>query len=94
MILPSCGERELVVHRRLNCKARQHVFSLSKWKTQCNKSCNIFGLFQIVFISAVKQLIAINRIQNKSFCVYVVYVCVMYIFIMYIYKYTPMHVYI
>ncbi len=41
--------------------------------------------------SAVKWLIVINRIQNKSFClhnmcVYCVYLC--------IYKYTHMYVYI
>ncbi len=36
-----------------------------------------------IFCSAVKRLIAINRIQNKSF-VYIIYVCVLCIFIMYI----------
>ncbi len=35
-----------------------------------------------VFFSAVKLLIAINRIQNKS--IYVIYVSVLCIFIMYI----------
>ncbi len=39
-------------------------------------------------MSAVKRLIAINRIQNKSFCLH--YVCTVYIY----YKYTHMHVYI
>ncbi len=36
-------------------------------------------------MSAVKRLIMINRIQNKSF-VYKIYVCVLCLFIMY--KYT------
>ncbi len=44
----------------------------------------------LLYTGAVKWLIAINRIQNKS----IVYVCVLCTFIMYIYKYTPMHVYI
>ncbi len=35
-----------------------------------------------VFFIAVKLLIAINRIQNKSFCLN--NICVLYIFIMYI----------
>ncbi len=36
-----------------------------------------------IYISDVKRLIVINRIQNKSF-VYIIYVCVLCIFIMYI----------
>ncbi len=55
--------------------------------------CNVF--------SAIKRLIAIKRIQNKSFflhtiCVYTVfcmYLCVCTYFV-YIYKYKHMHVYI
>ncbi len=39
-----------------------------------------FGL--VCFFIAVKLLIAINRIQNKSFCLN--NICVLYIFIMYI----------
>ncbi len=41
-----------------------------------------------IITSAVKRLIAINRIHNKVF-VYIIYVCVLCI-----YKYTHMHVYI
>ncbi len=33
-------------------------------------------------ISAVKRLIVINHIQNKSFCLLNIYVCTVYIFIM------------
>ncbi len=35
-----------------------------------------------IYITAVKRLIMINRIQNKSFCLH--NVCVLCIFIMYI----------
>ncbi len=39
--------------------------------------------------SAVKRLIAINHIQNKSFCLHNICVCILCIFIMYtVYKYT------
>ncbi len=41
--------------------------------------------------SAVKRLIAINRIQNKSFCLHLYVYCV---YLLCIYKYTHMHVYI
>ncbi len=46
----------------------------------------------MLYISAVKQLIAINRIQNKSFCLHNICVCTVYIY--YVYKYTHMYVYI
>ncbi len=49
--------------------------------------CFIIKLLITNFNSAVKQLIVINRIQNKSFF-YIIYVCVLCIFIMCIYKYT------
>ncbi len=45
-----------------------------------------------IYISAVKRLIAINRIQNKRFCLHNVCECAVYIY--YVYKYTHMHVYI
>ncbi len=38
----------------------------------------------LVLFSAVKRLIVINRIQNKSFCLHNIYVCVLCLFIMYI----------
>ncbi len=41
---------------------------------------------KMVYFSAVKRLIAINRIKNKSFCLlfcFIIYVCVLCIFIMY-----------
>ncbi len=44
-------------------------------------------------ISAVKQLIAINRIQNKSFCLDNISVYTVYIYYVYINTNT-MHVYI
>ncbi len=45
-----------------------------------------------IIISAVKRLIAINRIQNKRFCLHNIYVY--FVFLLCIYKYTHMHVYI
>ncbi len=36
-----------------------------------------------IHIYAIKRLVAINHIQNKSFCLHNIYVCVMCIFIMY-----------
>ncbi len=38
----------------------------------------------IVTISAVKRLIVINRIQNKSFCLHNICVCSVYIYYVYI----------
>ncbi len=43
------------------------------------------NLFKL--ISAVKQLFAINRIQNKSFCLHNICVCFVY-FLLCIHKYT------
>ncbi len=40
-----------------------------------------------IYINAVKRLIVINRIQNKSFCLHSICVC-MCIFIMYIQIHT------
>ncbi len=40
--------------------------------------------FSFIIISAVKRLIAINRIQNKSFCLNNIWVCSMYIYYVYI----------
>ncbi len=34
--------------------------------------------------SAVKQLITINHIQNKSFCLHYIYMCTVYIYYVYI----------
>ncbi len=45
-----------------------------------------------VYISAAKQLIAINRIQNKSVCLQ--NICVYCVYLLCIYKYKHMHVYI
>ncbi len=36
------------------------------------------------WIIGCQEYIAINRIQNKSFCLHNIYVCILYIFIMYI----------
>ncbi len=43
------------------------------------------------YISAVKQLIAVNHIQNNIF-VYIINVCVLCLFIMCMYKYTHLYV--
>ncbi len=48
-------------------------------------------LYYIIF-SAVKRLITINRIKNKSFCLHNICMCTVYIY--YVYKYKHMHVYI
>ncbi len=46
----------------------------------------IYIYIYCIYISAVKRLIAINRIQNKSFYLCnIQYVCVLCIFIMYTY---------
>ncbi len=45
-----------------------------------------------MYISAVKRLIAINRIQNKSFCLH--NICAYCVYLLCIYKYKHMHVYI
>ncbi len=52
--------------------------------TRDNKVCLII---EVIF-SAVKQLIAINRIQNKSFCLHNIYVCSVYIYYVYINTHT------
>ncbi len=41
-----------------------------------------------IYISAVKRLIAINRIQNKSFCLHNIYVCTFYIYYVYLNTHT------
>ncbi len=45
-----------------------------------------------IIISAVKRLIVINRIQNKSIWLHNICVCAVYIY--YVYINTHMHVYI
>ncbi len=47
-----------------------------------------------VYISVAKQLIVINRIQNKSFCLQNICVCAVYIYYVYINTNKHMHVYI
>ncbi len=43
------------------------------------------SIYLFIYFSAVNRFIAINHIQNKSFCVgYIKYVCVLCMFIMYI----------
>ncbi len=37
-------------------------------------------LYIYIYISAVKQLIVINRIQNKSFHLHNIWVCTVYIY--------------
>ncbi len=39
-------------------------------------------------ISAVKQLIVINHIQNKSFCLHNIYMCALFIYYVYIKTHT------
>ncbi len=40
-------------------------------------------IYTYIEISAVKQLIVINRVQKKKKSVYIIYVCILCIFIMY-----------
>jgi len=49
-------------------------------------------IFVIYFFRAVKQLIAINRIQNKSLCLHNICGCTVYNY--FVYKYTHMYVYL
>ncbi len=43
--------------------------------------------------SAVKRLIAINRIQNKSFCLPNIYECTVYMYYVYINTHTCMYIF-
>ncbi len=61
---------------------------------------NVFSIIIIVFIyfigvfnSAVKRLIAINRIQNKRFCLHNISVCTVYIYYVYINTNTCMYIF-
>ncbi len=54
-----------------------------------------------ILINAVKRLIAINHLQNKSFCLHNIYVCTVYIYYAHINTHTHsiylkkyLHVYI
>ncbi len=60
-------------------------------------------IYLLIIFSAVKQLIAINRIQNKSFCLHKIVYCVYLLCILYkythiqcisIYIYMHIHLYI
>ncbi len=48
--------------------------------------------FSIINFNAVKRLIAINHIQNKSFCLHNICVCCVYLLC--IYKYTHACIYL
>ncbi len=50
-----------------------------------------FLLKLLVYTSAAKWLIVINRIQNKSFCLHDICVCAVYIY--YVSKYKHMHIF-
>ncbi len=48
-----------------------------------NLGFNLFLFYYIliyIYISAVKRLIVINRIQNKSFCLHNIWVCTVHIY--------------
>ncbi len=51
-------------------------------------------LFIHLFFSAVKRLIVINRIQNKSFCLHNICVCTVCTFIMYVQIHTHACIYL
>ncbi len=46
-----------------------------------------------IFTSAVKRLITINHIQNKSFCLHNIWVCTVYIYYVYINTKTWMYIF-
>ncbi len=55
----------------------------------------LYKVYKTFIISAVKRLIAINRIQNKSFCLHNMCVCYKYTHIQYfenIYMYIYIHI--
>ncbi len=68
--------------------------NLKGFKDKKNKNTTtiIILILIYIYISTAKRLIAINHIQNKSFCLH--NMCVLCIFIMYIEIHTHMHVYI
>ncbi len=45
-------------------------------------------LYDLLICSAVKWLIVINRIQNKSFCLHYICMCTVYIYYVYINTHT------
>ncbi len=67
-------------------------------KRYSRKICFIINCYVIIFndffYSAVKWLIAINRIQNKSFCLHSICVCTVYIYYVYINTHTHTCMYI
>ncbi len=52
-----------------------------------------FIYLQYLSISAGQWLIAVNRIQNKSFCVHNICVCTVYIYCVYINTHTCMYIF-
>ncbi len=46
-----------------------------------------------IYFSVVKRLIAINHIQNKSFCLHNICVCSVYIYYVYINTHTCMYIF-
>ncbi len=46
-----------------------------------------------IYISAVKQLITINHIQIKSYCLHNICVCTVYIYYVYINTHTCMYIF-
>ncbi len=50
-------------------------------------------MYMHVYISAVKRLIAINHIQNKSFCLHNICLYTVYMYYVYIKTNTCMHIF-
>ncbi len=50
----------------------------------CVCVCVCIYVYIYIYISAVKQFIVINRIQNKGFCLHNICVCTVYIYYVYI----------
>ncbi len=62
------------------------------WKPLCSHSniqkfC-VINIYLFVCFSAVKRLIAINRIQYKIFCLHNICVCAVYIYYVYTHTYS------
>ncbi len=59
----------------------------------CVCVCACVRALYVYMFSAVKLLIMINHIQNKSFCIHNICVCAVYIYYVYINTHTCMYIF-
>ncbi len=50
-------------------------------------------IMKYIKISAVKRLIAMNRVQNKSICLHNICVCTVYIYYVFVNRHTCMYIF-